>query len=210
MAVVVLWYYKPHTLYAQYKNSLSNKQANHRKSARGHRRSPQTHEIYNIAHPPVEALELKDGAPYAGNVSYPVYEPLLDILTRWPPDQPDLLTKPLSNATNIDNNYDFKETLQHFNYSCPRERSLVEAYRDAELPFKLYGIPDIERARMRWSDDYLIDHMGNISPHVEESVNNHFMYWKPTRQSFRMVETSPTSVIDMQFRDWLGKIKEAC
>ena len=67
------------------------------------------------------------------NASYPAFEPLLDILTRWPPDDPNIPTI-------------FTESLMHFNYSNLLERSAAEAYRNKELPFKVYDVPEFEEA----------------------------------------------------------------
>ena len=71
----------------------------------------------------------------------------------------------------------FRETLAVLNYSDPHERSLAEAYRNAEVPFKIYDVPDVEYARDAWTDVYLteqFDRKGNQFK-VEESENNHFM-----------------------------------
>lgn len=56
---------------------------------------------------------------------------------------------------------------------------MAETYRNAELPFKIYNVPNIEVVRSKWNDAYLVD---SIRPHVqykvEQSDNNHFMYWQ--------------------------------
>jgi hypothetical protein len=79
--------------------------------------------------------------PYL-KAQYPQYRPLLTVIQMWNPDVPDHPDQ-------------FVETLQHFNYSDPKERQLAEAYRNAEVPFKLYDIPDIEHVRRLWSREYL-------------------------------------------------------
>ena len=63
--------------------------------------------------------------------SYPQLTNLWEIVQRWNPDN---VTMPVP----------FKETLAVLNYSDPHERSLAEAYRNAEVPFKIYGVPDVE------------------------------------------------------------------
>lgn len=71
--------------------------------------------------------------------SYPIYNSLLDIVAIWNPDDPDPPAV-------------FKETLQHFNYSDPYERSMAERFRDAEIPFKVYNAPDIDEVVNKWTD----------------------------------------------------------
>ena len=66
--------------------------------------------------------------------SYPQLTNLWEIVQRWNPDN---VTMPVP----------FKETLAVLNYSDPHERSLAEAYRNAEVPFKIYDVPDVEYAR---------------------------------------------------------------
>ena len=109
----------------------------------------------NIEWPPVINEVPTDG-------SYPVYSPLLDIIKNWSPDNPDLPKY-------------FKETLIHFNYSNPLELSYAQKFRDAEVPFKLYGIPEFSNIENLWTDDYLRDHLANEDTHVEKSKTNHFM-----------------------------------
>jgi len=122
---------------------------------------------------------------------YPSYESLLTILERWPPDEPDRHPSV------------FNETLQCFNYSDPREKAAAEEYRNAELPFKLYDVRELTMVQQRWTDEYLIKNMATMTPHVEESSNNHFMYWNIDKLS--KSQNAPTNVIDMKFEDWLGK-----
>ena len=98
--------------------------------------------------------------------NYPVYKPLLQVLQEWNPDNPD--------APN-----EFKETLQHFNYSDPIEREIATKFREAELPFKVYGVPNINEVVEKWTNEYLSDRLkrdGSIL--TERSKNNHFMFWK--------------------------------
>ena len=127
---------------------------------------------------------------------YPKFKSLLDVVTQWNPDQVEV--PPV-----------FVETLQHFNYSDPKERAMAERYRDAEMPFKMYGIADFETIGQKWSDeDYLIQGMNSISVHVEMSNSNHFMFWsgKPLQGGNYK---SPTDLVDLKFAKWLKLAKLA-
>lgn len=96
---------------------------------------------------------------------YPIYNSLLDIVTSWNPDNPEI---PLM----------FRESLQHFNYSDPHELKLAVLFRTAEIPFKLYDIPDIDSTVSKWTDTYLSQVLKTQNGiHIERSKDNHFMYW---------------------------------
>lgn len=141
----------------------------------------------------VSRPDLQKEPPLTG---YPIYKSLLDIVTEWNPDNPEFP------------NF-FKETLQHFNYSDLLERSYAEKFRNAELPFKLYGIPDISKVSEKWNDEYLAKEMKNQSPHVEQSKTNHFMYWNGNRHREIGDYKPPTDIISMKFPEWLKIAKGA-
>jgi len=88
-----------------------------------------------ITYPTVQALNTN---------TYPKYEHFEHVIERWNPDDAELP------AT-------FTETLQHFDYSEPAQRKMALAYRNAELPFKIYNVPEVDAVSLRWTDDYLED-----------------------------------------------------
>jgi hypothetical protein len=49
--------------------------------------------------------------------------------------------------------------LQVFNYSNPEELLMAEKYRNAEVPFKVFGVPEIEAVAEKWTDKYLTTKM---------------------------------------------------
>lgn len=79
----------------------------------------------------------------------------------------------------------FKETLQHFNYADPYERSIAEMFRDAEIPFKIYNVPEFDDVVEKWADNNYLNQQitkgfenrqkGLI--HIERSNTNHFMFY---------------------------------
>jgi len=77
---------------------------------------------------------------------YPPLEPLKDILTRWPQDE-------------LDNPYmPFEEKLLHFDFMDPVQREAAIKFRDNNLPFKVYNVPELSRAGEKWiDDDYIAD-----------------------------------------------------
>ena len=131
-------------------------------------------------------------------VGYPVYQSLLEAVSTWSPDDPEQPTS-------------FKETLQRFNYSDKLERSYAEKFRNAELPFKLYDVPDIIQVSKKWTDEYLNANMADSVAHVEESKSNHFMYWNGNvkKKNFPDGFKPPTGFIDMKFDEWIKIARNA-
>ncbi|KAJ8607272.1 hypothetical protein CTAYLR_009523 [Chrysophaeum taylorii] len=131
---------------------------------------------------------------------YPGTRPLVELLRSWNPDN---VTVPVP----------FRESLAVLNYSNPEERAMAETYRDAEVPFKVYGVPNVEEVRKKWTDSYLADAMrGHIQYKVEKSENNHFMYWqhKAGVASAYKDWVPPTKIVSgVTFREWLGWARDA-
>eukprot|EP01031_Cornospumella_fuschlensis_P034984 gene34984-42366_t len=126
------------------------------------------------------------------------YTSLYSVVEKWNPDNPEV---PES----------FREVLQHFNYNDPAEREMAARYRDAEMPFKLYNVPEFQETSNKWTDEYLNQHIEGSSrrSHVERSKNNHFMFWSGKPRSLQEF-TPPTQIIsDMRFTEWLRIAKEA-
>jgi hypothetical protein len=148
--------------------------------------------------PPVRALgslskSMEDGR--AGG--YPNYHSLLSILQRWNPDEPD---PPLV----------FHEELQHFDYGNREQRAMAQIYRDNEVPFKLYNVPEFDVVANKWTDEYLHDAMSNLHPHVEKaSQNNHFLFWNMRKKDDTENYTPPTEIVDMSFKQWSKIAQEA-
>ena len=157
--------------------------------------NPVTNELGNHIEYPALMTELPTNV-----ADYPIFNNLLDVVSQWNPDQPD---PPAI----------FRETLMHFNYSNPTEREYAAKFRDAELPFKLYDIPEITAVTHLWDDEYLQQQFYGDphSKHVEKSKNNHFMYWTGNRKKYGNGEwTPPTEFVDsMNFNSWLKIAKHA-
>lgn len=124
--------------------------------------------------------------------AYPPTTSLLDIIENWNPDDVDAIPDP------------FMETLQVFNYSNPEQRAMAEKYRNAELPFKIFAVPEIDAVTQKWTDAYLTKNMHSKNMHfkVEESKDNHFMYW--TNRGRPRGFTPPTKhVSGYNYERWL-------
>jgi hypothetical protein len=120
------------------------------------------------------------------------FRTLYDVVTKWSPDNPEVPP-------------DFRETLQHFNYGDPFERSVAEKYRNAELPFKVYNISEFVDVSRLWTDAYLSHELGRTGKrhHVEKSKDNHFMFWTPKGSSRMKTFVPPTELVSMTYDEWL-------
>jgi hypothetical protein len=61
--------------------------------------------------------------------------------------------------------------------------SIAQSFRDNELPFKIFNIPDLDTLKYKWNDKYLKQQMSKETISVEKSKNNHFMYWNMRLES---------------------------
>jgi hypothetical protein len=129
---------------------------------------------------------------------YPIFHPLYDVIEGWNPDLPD--------QPSI-----FKETLQHFNFADPHERSLAEMFRNAEVPFKIYNVPEFDEVVEKWADNNYLNQQitkgiankqrGLI--HIERSNTNHFMFYSQRGKKLAELYKPPTTIVkDMTFPEW--------
>ena len=96
------------------------------------------------------------------DTAYPNYPPLRtlrDMMTDWPQDSdyPHSSDQNIINNNNNNNNKPIPEGLLHFNYSDPLELEAARKFRDAELPFKLYDVPEVSAATLKWTDEYVTE-----------------------------------------------------
>ena len=134
---------------------------------------------------------------------YPQLDKLGDILERYPQDDLDHPPQP------------FVEKLLHFNYSNPRERQAAELFRDAELPFKVFDIPDIPTEK--WTDEYIITHFDKngfmrapkAQGIAQESVNNFFAFFTPNAWNVDVMGPPPSRNNDWTFQKWSEHAKYA-
>ena len=95
--------------------------------------------------------------------TYPQLQPLQQLLSEWPQNDDFDVTN--------GNQHKIQETLQHFDYQNPKELHMAMQYRDAELPFKLYNIPDVTAASHKWNDD---DYIGRMFGSVNTATSSLF------------------------------------
>jgi len=69
-------------------------------------------------------------------------------------------------------------SLRRFDYDSPEDMALALKFRDLELPFVLYNIPELNDAADNvFTVPSLLQKFGSTPLIVEKSVDNHFMYY---------------------------------
>jgi hypothetical protein len=125
---------------------------------------------------------------------YPVFTPLGELMDHW----------------NHHDDYDgiFEETLMHFNYSNPAELEMASAYREMQLPFKLYDVPELMAAGDKWTDEYVNEHFSQNSGFpraggmAQESPNHYFAFFIPQKWNVMELGLPPTVENDWSYGKW--------
>jgi len=125
-------------------------------------------------------------------LTYPQTFSAIDVINNWNPDDTDIPGK----------HYD---TLCHFDFQNEAQKKLAFEYRDAEVPFVVYNVPEIDAVVKKWSDlDYLHKKLGSKNYRTEKSDSNHFMYWNAGKQNNRYKDwKEPTKIIKSTFEDFI-------
>lgn len=127
---------------------------------------------------------------------YPISYSMIDITNNWNTDDTQIP------PTHFD-------SLCHFDYQNATQLEAAFNYREAELPFVAYNIPELDGVAKKWGNvDYLQNMLGSKSYRTETSESNHFMYWRNAGQKFLRTDKgkdwkAPTRIINEKFDSWL-------
>jgi Cupin-like domain len=133
------------------------------------------------------------------DASYPPLQSLGDLMRHWPQDD---------DVPRQNNRIQIHEQLQHFDFQDPAQMQLAERYRDAELPFKLYNIPELDRATRKWTDDYVARafdaHAVSSAAKgtAQESRHNYFAFYVAKLWDLERMGLPPTRNNDWDFGTW--------
>jgi hypothetical protein len=125
------------------------------------------------------------------------YFKLGEMLQDWPPRQTgkEYWSKSKAHPKN-------GKSLARLDYMNPTERQLAFQYRDKEIPYILYNLPDLDQAATNtFTIPSLLEHFGTEPRMVERSKDNEFIYytakspkslerrypdWKPPQEDIRL------------------------
>jgi Cupin-like domain len=164
---------------------------------------------HHYSYPPLLERPPLDG-------SYPPLAKLETLMQQWPQDEDFVTISPIDGSKRT-----IRETLQHFNYSDPVQLKMATLFRDAELPFKLYGVPDVDAASHKWTDDYVAamfgDHASGIFERsvvidkervplakgtAQESRTNYFAFFVAKAWDLAQMGLAPTRNNDWSYQTW--------
>jgi hypothetical protein len=85
------------------------------------------------------------------------------------------------------------DSLCHFDFQNPSDLAKAYAYREAEVPFVVYNMPELDSVVRNWHNlDYLQSKLGTKTEHrTETSESNHFMYWSGGKKNNKYKEWKP-------------------
>lgn len=142
--------------------------------------------------------------------TYPKLFPLVNLLKTWPSTYvgKDAWERSPAHPKNGE------DSLYRFNYMNLTERQLAFTYRDLDLPYIIYNIPELDQAAMQdFSISTLRQHLSIIPRMVEKSESQRFMYYvmkNPILTSRRYPEwKAPQADILMTFTKFLGEVEDA-
>jgi hypothetical protein len=106
----------------------------------------------------------KVNCPAEPPIDYPIKYNMTAILSNWNADITDI--PPIH-----------FDSLCHFDYSDPVELAKALNYREHELPFVAYNVPEVDNVVKKWSDiDYLRNKLGEAGNHQWVNCNRHVEY----------------------------------
>nr|CCA20289.1 conserved hypothetical protein [Albugo laibachii Nc14] len=97
--------------------------------------------------------------------AYPQLFPSGDIFKNWSPYHPQ--SPPLNTYS----------SLCRFNISSPYEFRLARLFRDMQVPFVSYGVPELDKVTRAWTDEYLEDQMRSISLEIHITKDPNYMHY---------------------------------
>lgn len=123
---------------------------------------------------------------------YPKAYPIMDVLNNWNTDSTEI--PPL--------HYD---SICHFDYRNETQVQQAYNYREKEVPFIMYNIPEVDEVVKKWNDpNYMHKLLGNRNYRTEASESNHFMYWRGGNLRGKKANWQPpTKITSMKYKDWI-------
>lgn len=129
--------------------------------------------------------------------AYPPEVPIIDMVRNWNPDDISIPARHYNTLCRIDYQKEYEKALR---------------YRDAEMPFIVYNVPQFEKAVEKWNTPgYLERKLGDGKYHVTISKDNHFMYYHLGKKKKRAIPgyVPPTQDERWTYGEWLKEARKA-
>jgi hypothetical protein len=148
-------------------------------------------------------------AAYHPDPVAPLFYPLVSLFASWPSNDVSVQGWEKSPANPSATGRSNKGIVR-FDYMVPAERASALRFRDAELPFVLFDIPELDRAaETEFSFDNLMSNLGTGTREIEISPSNRFMYYSKQRSPKNLRDGSvwqpPQESVQMSFSTFLRK-----
>jgi hypothetical protein len=144
-----------------------------------------------------------------GSVKDPTYFKLGDLLSDWNPDDTSPSRWLASKAHPSKGN-----GLARFDYSDPKQQEIALQYRDQEIPFVVYNVPDLDKAITEtFTGPKLIANIGQGRITVERINSNNYLYYHAKKISMvrkRYPDWSPPQEdVEMTYPQFLTEVAAA-
>lgn len=149
------------------------------------------------------------GANYPTIVNDPAYFRLGDLLSAWNPDDTSQ-----SQWVNSVAHPGKGNGIARFDYSDPAQRSIAEAYREAEIPFIVTNVPELLSAiETQFASDALRTNLATQELNVEKiGSNNYMFYHDKSEERIKKLYPEwqrPQEDIMMDFEQFLAEVRKA-
>ena len=154
------------------------------------------------------------GAEAEAKVSDPAIFFLRDLLTSWNPDDTREEMWETSPAhPNQSQPKHRRGVVRRFDFLSPADMKVARQYRENEVPFIVYNIPELDAAVSKLSVENLLNNFGSVPRAVERSENNHFMYYSAKLSARAALAYSdwraPQTDLPLTFSKFLRHAEEA-
>ena len=194
-------------------------------SAKGRRRGPQVdYTKHDYKYPEIVAVPPRDG-------SYPAMTAMSNVFATWGQDDldapPETLVEVLQHFDYQDpeqmevriSTREFRPICNQHKYCNVQITSLLIApstqaairYRDLELPFKVYNVPEVIAANVKWTDEYVAAHFNGDNDDddapeshgaCQQSVDNFFAFHRASAWSVKLLGPPPSLDLDWTYDRW--------
>ncbi|CCI41613.1 unnamed protein product [Albugo candida] len=128
--------------------------------------------------------------------AYPQLFPSGDIFNNWSPYRPESI--PIKTYSSV----------CRFNISSPYEFRLAKMFRNMQVPFVVYGVPELEGVVGKWTDEYLADRMRSVALDVHITKDAHYMHYD-TKVAKNKAHARPYARVKWTYLEFQNAIRNA-